>query len=51
MTRRFMRRATFVAVALVLFLCVHLAMVYLAGFTNRVRAMITGYSAARKERS
>ena len=41
----------FVAVALVLFLCVHMAMVCLAGFTNRVRAMITGYSAARRERS
>jgi len=40
----------FVAVALVLFFCVHLAMVCLAGFTGRVRAMITGYSAARKER-
>jgi thiosulfate reductase cytochrome b subunit len=39
----------FVAVALVLFLCVHIAMVCLAGFTSRVRAMITGYGAARKE--
>jgi len=39
----------FVAVALVLFLCVHIAMVCLAGFAGRVRAMITGYSAARKE--
>jgi hypothetical protein len=26
-------------------------MVILAGFTKRVRAMITGYSASRKERS
>jgi thiosulfate reductase cytochrome b subunit len=39
----------FVAVALVLFVCVHIAMVCLAGFTNRMRAMITGHSAARKE--
>ena len=41
----------FVALALVLFLCVHIAMVWLAGFTNRVRSMITGHSAAGKERS
>lgn len=41
----------FVAVALVLFLCVHIAMVFLAGFTSRMRAMIAGYSAAGKERS
>ena len=41
----------FVAVALVLFLCVHLAMVCLAGFTARVRAMITGQSGAREEPS
>lgn len=41
----------FVALALVLFVCVHMAMVSLAGFTERVRAMITGYSASRKERS
>jgi thiosulfate reductase cytochrome b subunit len=41
----------FVALALVLFVCVHMAMVCLAGFTERVRAMITGYSADRKERS
>ncbi len=41
----------FVAVALVLFLCVHIAMVYLAGFENRMRAMITGQSGARKEPS
>jgi thiosulfate reductase cytochrome b subunit len=41
----------FVALALVLFLCVHIAMVWLAGFTDRVRAMITGYSAAKRERS
>jgi len=41
----------FVALALVLFVCVHMAMVCLAGFTQRVRAMITGYNTARKERS
>jgi thiosulfate reductase cytochrome b subunit len=41
----------FVALALVLFLCVHIAMVWLAGFTDRVRAMITGYSAAGRVRS
>jgi thiosulfate reductase cytochrome b subunit len=41
----------FVALALVLFVCVHMAMVCLAGFTQRVRAMITGYSASSKERS
>ena len=34
---------------LVLFLLVHIAMVCLAGFTKRVRAMITGRSIARKE--
>ena len=41
----------FVANFLVLFLLVHIAMVCLAGFTKRVRAMITGQSAARKEAS
>jgi thiosulfate reductase cytochrome b subunit len=41
----------FVALALVLFLGVHIAMVWLAGFTDRVRAMITGYSATGRERS
>jgi thiosulfate reductase cytochrome b subunit len=41
----------FVTLALVLFLCVHIAMVCLAGFTSRVRAMITGCSAARKVRT
>jgi thiosulfate reductase cytochrome b subunit len=39
----------FVSSFLVLFLLVHIAMVCLAGFGNRVRAMITGQSAARKE--
>ena len=32
----------FVSLALLLFLFVHVAMVYLAGFRNRMRAMITG---------
>ena len=39
----------FIANFLVLFLLVHIAMVCLAGFTKRVRAMITGRSVARKE--
>jgi thiosulfate reductase cytochrome b subunit len=39
----------FIASFLVVFLLVHVAMVCMAGFTNRVRAMITGHSAARKE--
>ena len=37
----------FIANFLVLFLLVHIAMVSFAGFTKRVRAMITGHSAAR----
>jgi thiosulfate reductase cytochrome b subunit len=41
----------FVAVLLVLFLFVHILMVWLAGFKSRVGAMITGRSAAGKERS
>lgn len=41
----------FASAALVLFVCIHIAMVCLAGFTSRVRAMITGYSAARREPS
>src|ERR1700730_89373 len=41
----------FVSVALVLFLLVHIAMVCLAGFKNRMRAMITGRNAAGKEPS
>ena len=40
----------FVATFLVLFLMVHIAMVILAGFIRRCRAMITGYAASRKER-
>jgi thiosulfate reductase cytochrome b subunit len=39
----------FVAAALVLFVGVHIAMVCLAGFWNRVGAMITGHRAAEKE--
>lgn len=41
----------FVSVALVLFLFVHIAMVCLAGFWSRTRAMITGRIATRKERT
>ncbi len=41
----------FVSVALVLFLVIHIAMVCLAGFKNRMRAMITGRTAAGKEPS
>jgi thiosulfate reductase cytochrome b subunit len=39
----------FVSVGLVLFLLVHIAMVCLAGFRRRMRAMITGRAGARKE--
>jgi thiosulfate reductase cytochrome b subunit len=39
----------FAANFLVLFLLVHVGMVCLAGFKNRVRTMITGHSAAGKE--
>jgi thiosulfate reductase cytochrome b subunit len=39
----------FVSVFLVLFLLVHIAMVCLAGFRNRMRAMITGRAGAHKE--
>lgn len=38
----------FVANFLVLFLVVHIVMVCLAGFTRRVRAMITGHSATKE---
>lgn len=41
----------FAAILLVLFLVVHIAMVVLAGFSKRCRAMITGYATARKERA
>ncbi len=39
----------FVSVALVLFLLVHVVMIFLAGFKNRMRAMITGKVVADKE--
>jgi len=39
----------FLANFLVVFLLVHIAMICLAGFTSRVRTMITGHSTARKE--
>lgn len=41
----------FVSILLVLFLLVHVAMVWLAGFRNRMRAMIAGRPAARMERA
>jgi thiosulfate reductase cytochrome b subunit len=41
----------FVSVLLVLFLLVHITMVCLAGFRNRVRAMVTGRPAPEKERA
>jgi thiosulfate reductase cytochrome b subunit len=39
----------FVAALLVLFVFIHVVMVWLAGFGKHVRAMVTGYGAARKE--
>jgi thiosulfate reductase cytochrome b subunit len=39
----------FVTLALVLFLVVHVVMVFLAGFWSRTRAMITGKAGADKE--
>jgi thiosulfate reductase cytochrome b subunit len=41
----------FVSLSLVLFLLVHVAMVWLAGFWSRVGAMITGRAATPKERT
>jgi thiosulfate reductase cytochrome b subunit len=41
----------FLADFLLLFLLVHIAMVILAGFSNRMRAMVTGHTATRKEPS
>jgi len=41
----------FVSLALVLFLLVHILMVWLAGFRSRMRAMITGRVAAPMERT
>ena len=41
----------FVTVLLVLFLVIHIAMVVLSGFRNRMRAMITGLTAMPQERT
>jgi thiosulfate reductase cytochrome b subunit len=41
----------FVSLALLLFLLVHVAMVFLAGFTSRMRAMITGRPGTPTERT
>jgi thiosulfate reductase cytochrome b subunit len=41
----------FVSVALLLFFLVHVAMVYLTGFRNRMRAMITGRAVVHQEHS
>jgi thiosulfate reductase cytochrome b subunit len=41
----------FAADFLVLFFVVHIAMVYLAGFGNRLRAMVTGHKPAEEERT
>ena len=41
----------FVSVALVLFLVVHIVMVFLAGFWSRTRAMVTGRARADMERT
>jgi thiosulfate reductase cytochrome b subunit len=41
----------FVSIILVLFLTVHVAMIVLAGFASRMRAMITGMAAAPEQRT
>ncbi len=41
----------FVSLALVLFLLVHILMVWLAGFKSRMRAMITGRATTHMERT
>lgn len=41
----------FVTIALVIFVLIHIIMVFRAGFIARVRAMITGRVAAAKEHS
>ena len=41
----------FVSLALVLFLLVHVVMIFLAGFWTRMRAMITGHAGTEKERT
>jgi thiosulfate reductase cytochrome b subunit len=40
----------FVSLALVVFLVVHVVMVCVAGFRNRMQAMVTGQASTRKER-
>jgi thiosulfate reductase cytochrome b subunit len=40
----------FVSVTLVIFLLVHVVMIFLAGFWSRMRAMITGRATSRMER-
>jgi thiosulfate reductase cytochrome b subunit len=40
----------FVSLALLLFVIIHVVMVFVAGFRSRMRAMITGRAAAQKER-
>lgn len=40
----------FVSIALVLFLAVHIVMIFLAGFWSRTRAMITGRPTVQRER-
>jgi thiosulfate reductase cytochrome b subunit len=41
----------FVSLALLLFLLIHVVMVFRAGFTSRMRAMITGHAATPMERT
>jgi thiosulfate reductase cytochrome b subunit len=41
----------FVSLALLLFVFVHVVMIFLAGFSSRMRAMITGQPAPHKERT
>ncbi len=41
----------FVSLALLLFVIVHIVMIFLAGFSSRMRAMITGKPATHKERT
>jgi thiosulfate reductase cytochrome b subunit len=41
----------FVSLALLLFLLVHVGMIFLAGFSSRMRAMISGQPLTHKERT
>lgn len=41
----------FVSIALVLFVAVHVLMIFLAGFRSRMRAMITGQAGSETERT